>query len=62
MCVYMYVFKSNSKFLERQGRMNKQKTTPPLSNIVQNKGHSKLEASPCQGCTLRILKQLAAKG
>lgn len=34
------MLKSTSKFLKRQGGMNKQK---PTGNIVQNGGHSKLE-------------------
>lgn len=48
------VFKSNSKFLERPGEINK-KTKQPRQHS------SKLEAPLCQGYTLQILKHLAAK-
>lgn len=64
MCASVYVFKSTSKVLERQGGPNKQKTPNKQKKpgtIVRNGDHPKLEAPLCQGDTLQILKHLAAK-
>lgn len=66
LCMCVSVYKSTSKFLERQGGMNKQNPRPPNKQkrpgtIVPHGGHPKLEAPLCQGYTLQILKHLAAK-